>query len=123
MIQALKRNGYLLLTYGLLVFSGGLMGFIKKGSTPSLVAGGLFGLALLWASVLHFTYRKWGVYLAFSLMLLLEAFFSYRYIMTEAFIPSGLMLILNSTFVVLMVISLSRGTREIPSNTEDHIQS
>ena len=122
-MQALKRNGYFLLIYGLLVFSGGLMGFIKKGSIPSLVAGGLFGLALLWTSVLHFTYRKWGVYLAFSLMLLLEAFFSYRYIMTEAFTPSGLMLILNSTFVVLMVISLAREAREIPSNSEEHIQS
>jgi len=112
MTQSLKKNGYYLLAYAILVFSGGLVGFILKKSTPSLVAGGFFGLALLWASVLHFTYRKWGIYLAFALLFLLEAFFSYRFILTEAFFPAGMMLILTSGFIILQIFTLVKGSRE-----------
>lgn len=112
MIQALKKNGYVLLIYAILVFSGGLMGFIMKKSIPSLVAGGAFGLTLLWSSVLHFTCRKWGIYFAFILLFLLEGFFSYRFVISEKFFPAGVMLILTSGVIILLVTTLVKGSRE-----------
>lgn len=110
MMAALKKNGYSLLIFAVLVFLGGSIGYCLKKSLPSLVAGGLFGLALLYASVLHFTNRKWGVYLAFTLLFLLEAFFSYRVITTQSFFPAGMMLILTSVMILSNIIILMRGS-------------
>lgn len=112
MIQALKKNGYILLIYAILVFVGGFMGFVLKHSVPSLVAGGVSGLALLWSSVLHFTCRKWGIYFAFVLMFLLEVFFSYRFVISEKFFPAGMMLILTSGVIILLITTLVKGSRE-----------
>jgi uncharacterized membrane protein (UPF0136 family) len=111
MNRALKKNGYFLLIYAILVFSGGLMGFVLKKSTPSLLAGGIFGLGLLFSSVLHFVFRKGGVILAFILLFLLELFFSYRFIRTGAFFPSGLMLALNSGIMILLIMTSVKGAR------------
>lgn len=88
------------------------MGFILKKSLPSLIAGGVSGLALLWASVLHFTCRKWGIYFAFILLFLLEGFFSYRFILTQKFFPAGGMLILTSLVIILQVMTLVKGSRQ-----------
>lgn len=112
MTTALKKNGYVLLIFAILVFSGGMAGYILKKSIPSLVSGGLFGLALLWSSVLHFIRRMWGIYFAFILLFLLEIFFSYRFITTASFFPSGIMLITTSTAIILNIVFLVKGSRQ-----------
>ncbi len=91
------------------------MGFIKSGSAPSLIAGGLSGLSLLFCSVLTFTYRKWGLYAAFTLMFLLDLFFSYRYLKTGAFFPAGMTLILTSVSIIALVISVIKLAKHSPS--------
>ena len=44
---------WLVLIYGILVAAGGVMGYAKSQSTPSLIAGGISGIALVGAAVAH----------------------------------------------------------------------
>lgn len=103
--RAFKKIGLITLIYALFVFSGGVMGFAMKKSMPSLVMGSLFGLSLLYLSVKILTFHRWGLMTAIVLILLLDAFFSYRFVITQALFPAGAMLLLTTaTLLVLMFI-------------------
>lgn len=84
------------------------MGFVLKRSTPSLMAGSLFGLSLLFVSIKIMTYHKWGLYVAFILMLLLDAFFSYRFLTSHALFPSGIMLLITTLTLLLSLMQLKK---------------
>ncbi len=81
--------------YGALVALGGLMGYWKARSKPSLIMGLVFGLAMIGCGVayrLGHTPAR-GVALVLALMLLLV--FVARYIKTRKMIPAGLMVVLS----------------------------
>jgi len=42
---------WLVLIYGILMAAMGVLGYVRKGSTPSLIAGGISGIALVAAAV------------------------------------------------------------------------
>lgn len=117
-LRAFRSCGLIVLLYAILVFVGGFMGFTMKGSIPSLAIGSLFGLSIVLASVLILTYRKWGLYSAFALIFLLDAFFAYRYLTTHAFFPAGMMLILTSLTIVLLVFKLAKISKK-PSEVQE----
>ncbi len=103
--QALKKIGLVTLIYALFVFLGGVMGFAMKQSMPSLVMGSLFGLSLLYLSIKIMTFHRWGLMTAIVLILLLDAFFSYRFVITQTLFPAGVMLLLTTaTLLILMFI-------------------
>ena len=109
--RALKKIGLVVLIYALFVFSGGVMGFAMKQSMASLVMGGLFGLSLLYLSVKIMTFHRWGLMTAIVLILLLDAFFSYRFVTTQTLFPAGAMLLLTTaTLLVLMFILKKLGS-------------
>ncbi len=111
-MQKLYKNcGYIILIFSVLVFSGGFIGFITRGSIPSLTMGSIFGLGLLLSSVVMFTLRKWGFYLAFALVLLLDAFFAYRFAISMSLFPAGIMFALSSLVLICMILLLSRVPR------------
>lgn len=92
--------------YGVLVAVGGVIGYLKAKSLPSLIMGLLFGIGLLGASyALQKNYNA-----AFCAILglsgFLTLFFGYRYWLTKGFMPGGLMAILS--LVVFLLISLMR---------------
>lgn len=47
--------------YGLVSITGGVIGFVKASSVPSLVAGGAAGVLLLVAAVVVFFKPSWGL--------------------------------------------------------------
>ncbi len=103
--------GYTYIAYGFLVLVGGLMGFLKAKSTPSLVAGGLFGALLVWlgATMLRTPVPAtlsgpgaWVYFTAFAITLFLLVFFAARYVRTKAVMPAGLMVGLS--LVALLVL-------------------
>lgn len=106
--KAVHAMGTVILIYSILVFAGGVMGFIMKNSLPSLLGGGIFGLTLVLMSVMTFTLRKWGLYVSFALILLLDAFFSYRFVLSYKFFPSGLMLAVSTLTLVILMVQLQK---------------
>ena len=81
--------------YAALVILGGLFGFLKAKSLPSLIMGGVGGLALIAAGYALGHGLAWGLPLALVLSAGLLVFFSLRYSRTRAFMPGGLMAILS----------------------------
>ena len=85
----------IVIVYALLVMVGGVLGFVKAGSRPSLIAGLLGGLTLLTAGWGISQGWVWGLPMALAVMLGLLVFFAVRYARTRAFMPGGLMAILS----------------------------
>lgn len=81
--------------YAILVLVGGVFGYVKAKSLPSLIAGILGGLALLAAGWGVERGQSWGLPLALVLILALMVFFAARYARTRALMPGGLMAILS----------------------------
>ena len=80
-----------------LLVLGGLMGFLKAGSKPSLIASVVFAAAL---SACQF--GRWsGTYAADILLVLLLIVFGMRLAKTRKLMPSGLMIVLTALTLVL----------------------
>ena len=85
----------LVYVYAALVMLGGIFGFVKAKSLPSLIMGEIGGLALIAAGYALGHALAWGLPLALVLSAGLLVFFSLRYSRTRAFMPGGLMAILS----------------------------
>ena len=107
-----KFAGILVLSYSILLFTGGFIGFLTKKSLVSLLMGGTFSLSLLFSSVLLLSYRRWGIYLSFVLLFLLEGFFSWRFLLSLQFLPAGLMFILTSVSLLLLLLQLLKSFKD-----------
>jgi len=97
----------IVIVYAVLVIGGGVLGFVKAGSRPSLIAGILGGLALLAAGWGISQGQVWGLPAALALILGLLVFFAARYVRTRAFMPGGLMSILS----LLALVSVELAAR------------
>jgi uncharacterized membrane protein (UPF0136 family) len=106
----MKVNAIIVLVYGILLCLGGLMGFIKAGSFISLMMGSLFGIIAIVAAIALFKKNRRGALVALVLSLILDAFFTYRYMLSGNFMPGGLMSIL-SLIVLLSSATLLRKTK------------
>ncbi|MCY3975247.1 MAG: hypothetical protein OXF02_06895 [Simkaniaceae bacterium] len=108
MDRLLRRSGYLLLLYALLLFAGGCAGFIVKRSLPSLLAGSVSGAGALWISTLLLTKRKSGLYAGGVLLFLLGALFFRRFMATQCFIPAGLMMFITVAVFIPFLFGVIR---------------
>ncbi len=91
--------------YALLLAAGGLIGYLKAGSRPSLIAGSISALAVLAALLLSARNHRWGVPLGMIISITLFLLFGYRYaVKTRKFMPSGLLAVVS--LVVLAVMFL-----------------
>ena len=101
---------YVVALYGILILMGGIIGHIKAGSQASLYMGVISGLLLVLASGGMFSkkfFRK-AVYFALILTLLLDAFFSYRFLATMKFMPSGLLALVSLGVMASLIACLRR---------------
>jgi uncharacterized membrane protein (UPF0136 family) len=91
--------------YAVLLAIGGVIGYLKAGSRPSLIAGTLSALAAAVALALSINNNRLGVPLGLLLSIGLFVLFGYRYaVKTRKFMPSGLLAV--SSLVVLAVMFL-----------------
>jgi uncharacterized membrane protein (UPF0136 family) len=91
--------------YAILLGVGGLMGYLKAGSRPSLIAGSISALAAIVALALSVANHALGVPLGLLLSITLFVLFGYRYaVKTRKFMPSGLLAI--ASLIVLAVMFL-----------------
>jgi uncharacterized membrane protein (UPF0136 family) len=97
---------YYLIAFGILTIAGGVMGFVKAKSKPSLIAGSISGLLLLTAAYLMLTPGRPGVILGLLVSLALAGRFIGSYRKSKKVMPAGLMAILGIVGVILTALAL-----------------
>ncbi len=93
--------------YAVLLAVGGVIGYTKAGSKPSLIAGLGSAVATLIALMLTFQSSRWGMGLGAILAILLTVFFGYRFaVKTRKFMPAGLLAVVSLVVLGVAVLVL-----------------
>ena len=96
-----------LIVYAVLLIVGGVIGFVKGRSRPSLIAGTVSGVIAILAAAISATYNEDGGYsLALLLAIALFLFFGYRASVTRKFMPAGLLAVASVAVIAVMVWSI-----------------
>ena len=103
--KIMKKSAYVMLAYGLLIIVGGMIGFAKAHSMPSLIAGSTFGILGIISSICMFKNQTWSVYFSMGISALLTVFFAFRFINTAKFMPSGMMCVLSLIVLTFLILS------------------
>jgi len=111
----MKVTGAVIVIYGLLILVGGVMGYVKGGSTISLLMGSLFGVALLFCAYFLFKKSLPAHYITLALTFLLDGIFTHRFVKTLHFFPAGLLSLLSLTVLILVALRTERLKREAKS--------
>ncbi|XP_065202259.1 transmembrane protein 14C [Planococcus citri] len=98
--------------YAVAVAAGGIVGYVKAGSIPSLGAGLVFG-SILGYGAYRVTQNPHDIYLSLGTSLVLGGIMGVRYYNSSKFMPAGLIALLS----LAMVIKLSyRGISDLVEN-------
>jgi uncharacterized membrane protein (UPF0136 family) len=98
--------------YAVLLAVGGVIGFVRARSRPSLIAGVGSAVGALVAMGLAIMKSRFGFPLGFTLALLLFVFFGYRYALrAHKFMPSGLMAVISLIVVGVMAVVMDWSMR------------
>lgn len=98
--------------YGVLLAVGGLIGYFKAGSRPSLIAGLLSAVAAFGALGLTIGQSQLGPPLGLLLAVVLFVLFGYRYaVKTGKFMPSGLLAVISLVVLGVMILTIDWSTR------------
>jgi uncharacterized membrane protein (UPF0136 family) len=93
------------LVFGALTIIGGVIGYVKAGSLPSIIAGSITGVLLLVAGALLPEHRAIGLATGFFVSLLLAAQFVPKFIRTYKAMPAGMMSILSLIGLVVALVA------------------
>lgn len=93
------------IVFGLLTIVGGVMGYVKVGSTASLIAGSVSGILLLLAAFLLPGNLAVGLALATVVSVALAVRFVPAFIKTGSLMPAGLMSVLSVIGVIMAIVA------------------
>jgi uncharacterized membrane protein (UPF0136 family) len=88
--------------YAALLGVGGVIGFVKAGSRPSLIAGLVSAAVAVVCLVLWRSGNRLGLYLGVVLAIALFAQFGARFRKTHKFMPSGLLAVVSVAVAVTL---------------------
>jgi uncharacterized membrane protein (UPF0136 family) len=95
--------------FGTLTIAGGLWGFLKASSMPSLAAGVAAGVTLLMAGTLIYSKPKLFIILGLVVSVLLAGRFVPVFIGGKPFFVAGLMALLSVGGIAISAAALIRG--------------
>jgi uncharacterized membrane protein (UPF0136 family) len=93
------------IVFGLLTIVGGVMGYVKAGSTASIIAGSVSGILLLLAAFLLPGNLTVGLVLAAVVSLALAGRFVPAFIKTGSIMPAGLMSVLSVIGLIMAIVA------------------
>ena len=93
------------IVFGLLTIAGGIMGYVSKGSVPSIIAGSVSGLALIAAAFLLPNNAVAGLVMGGLVSLLLAGRFVPAFIKTGGIMPSGMMSVLSVIGIIIAIVA------------------
>ncbi|MEY2518536.1 MAG: hypothetical protein QOF24_295 [Verrucomicrobiota bacterium] len=91
--------------FGLLTIVGGVIGFVKAGSTASIIAGSISGIALIVAAYLLPGNLVLGLAIAGLVSILLAGKFIPAFLKTGQVMPAGLMSLLSVIGLILAIVA------------------
>ena len=91
--------------FGLLTIVGGVIGFVKAGSTASIIAGSVSGIALIVAAYLLPGNIVIGLAIAGLVSILLAGRFIPIFMKTGQMMPAGLMSLLSVIGLILAILA------------------
>lgn len=91
--------------FGILTIAGGLMGFLRAGSTISLIAGSITGILLLVGAFFLPANLAVGLAIAGLTSLLLAAQFVPKFLKSGQPMPAGMMSLLSVIGVVMAIVA------------------
>ena len=91
--------------FGLLTIIGGVIGFVKAGSTASIIAGSISGILLFAAAFLLPQNLAVGLILAGVVSILLAGRFVPAFLKTGQAMPAGLMSVLSVLGVIVAIVA------------------
>ncbi|MCG3148044.1 MAG: hypothetical protein PCFJNLEI_01486 [Verrucomicrobiae bacterium] len=104
----MQNEAAVAIVYGLLVLAGGLLGYRKARSAPSLVAGLVFGLALIACGFYMWHGDRIGLKVAFGLAVALLVVMGIRFAKGRKFMPAGLVTVLSLVAAVVFGLALGK---------------
>jgi uncharacterized membrane protein (UPF0136 family) len=104
----MRIAGWTTIIYAVIVFVGGLIGHSLAGSNASLIAGIVFSILLVISGLGLLAHKKFGAIFALALTLILDGFFTYRFMLSFSFMPAGMMALLSLIVLGIQVYSLRR---------------
>jgi len=91
--------------FGLLTILGGIMGYVSKGSMPSIIAGSISGLLLLVAAYFLPGNALLGLALAGLVSILLAGRFVPVFVKTGDLMPAGMMSVLSVIGLIVAIVA------------------
>ena len=102
----MQTSALIVIVYGLLVLVGGVMGYVKAKSLPSLISGVLFGVLLLISGVGIQQGAKASLIIALTLTVVLLVIMGLRFVKSKKFMPAGLIALLSAITAALLVMEM-----------------
>lgn len=94
--------------FGLLTIIGGVIGYVSKGSLPSIIAGAICGILLVLGAFLLPSHFVAGIAIAAVVSLLLAGQFVPKFIKSGQAMPAGMMSILSLIGIVTVILAWAK---------------
>lgn len=99
------------IVYSILLFIGGIIGYVTSHSIASIAMGSIFGLLILASGIGMLKGSVLAFFGAAGLSLLMTLFFAYRFYLGGKFMPGGMMALLGLvTLIILFVDKYMKGS-------------
>jgi uncharacterized membrane protein (UPF0136 family) len=93
------------IVFGILTIAGGIIGYVRAGSMPSIIAGSISGILLLVAAFLLPDHRVAGLAIGLIVSLLLAGQFIPKFIRIGKAMPAGMMSILSVIGIIMAIVA------------------